>query len=120
MGSASAVRIYSNHHGRFVARGFGPAWSVRNQIAFTREKHHGADDPEPSIYIVSARGGTPRRLVAGAGPNWSRDGRRLVFASRGYPSYEIGITDPSGKVRTLAGYVRELFAEAAAFDGPRK
>jgi Tol biopolymer transport system component len=108
---SNAVRIYSHHHGRFVSRGFGPAWSVRNQIAFTREKRHGADDPEPSIYVVSARGGTPRPLLAGADPDWSPDGRRLVFEagaaipdSEGVtPDYEIAISDARGaQVRTLA------------------
>ena len=100
---SNAVRIYSHHHGRFLAHGFAPAWSIRNRIAFTRLKHANADDPEPSIFVAPARGGVPRRLVAGAYPAWTPDGRRLVFEAGRYPDYEIAITDPHGaRVRTLA------------------
>jgi Tol biopolymer transport system component len=108
---SNAVRIYSHHHGRFLGHGFAPAWSIRNQVAFTRLKHAHADDQEPAIFVAPARGGVPRRLVAGAYPDWSPDGRRLVFEAGAAipdfeafsPDYEIATSDARGaQVRTLA------------------
>jgi Tol biopolymer transport system component len=99
---STAVRIYSDGHGRFLARGFGPAWSVRDRIAFMR------GDPDElstqQIYVASVKHGTARRLTAGYAPEWSPDGRRLVLTRRvegqtgpnGEPAVEIAVISADG------------------------
>jgi Tol biopolymer transport system component len=72
-----AVRIYQNGSGRFVTRGFMPAWSSRDQIAFVRGQYD--DSSTHKLYIASLRSGAIRRLTSGSAPRWSPDGRRLVF-----------------------------------------
>jgi Tol biopolymer transport system component len=77
---STAVRIYRNGHGRFLTRGFAPAWSVRDQIAFVRGQHD--ESSTYQVYVASLKTGALRRLGAGYAPEWSPDGRRLVFSYR--------------------------------------
>jgi len=75
-----AIRIYGRGHDRFLARGSGPEWSVRDEIAFVR----GSPDRirTQQVYVASVKGGGVRRLAAGYAPDWSPNGRRLVFTYR--------------------------------------
>jgi Tol biopolymer transport system component len=106
---STAVRTYSDGHGRFLARGFGPTWSVRNRIAFMR------GDPNESstqqVYVAPVKRGATRRLTAGYAPDWSPDGRRLVVTRRvegktgpnGEPAVEIAAISADGTgLRRLA------------------
>jgi Tol biopolymer transport system component len=74
---STAVRIYQGGHGRFLSRGFGPAWSIRDQIAFVRGPYD--DTGTQEVYVASLRSGGVRRLTTGYAPKWSPDGGRLVF-----------------------------------------
>jgi Tol biopolymer transport system component len=53
-----------------------PASSANGAIAFVRR----AADRSAWIYVIRRRGATPRPLVRGTDPDWSRDGKRLAFA----------------------------------------
>ena len=77
---STAVRIYSHGRGRFLARGFGPAWSMRNRIAFVRGDPN--DSSAQQIYIAPVKRGAARLLTTGYAPDWSPDGRRLVITRR--------------------------------------
>lgn len=74
VGGEKSVQVTSNPHDCC------PAWSPDGeQIAFTRYS-----DKTVSIYIVSALGGTERRIYEGtssmgAGISWSPDGKYLAF-----------------------------------------
>jgi Tol biopolymer transport system component len=62
------------------ARDLEPRWSPDGKtIAFQRQY---GDLGRRSVWEISSRGGTPRRLTFGFSPVWSRDGRRLLFARR--------------------------------------
>jgi Tol biopolymer transport system component len=108
---STAVRIYRNGGGRFLARGFAPAWSVRDEIAFVRGTPD--DSTTQQIYVTSVRGGAARRLATGYAPQWSPDGRRLVISHRvpGYtpapyfkPAVDIAVISADGTgQRRLAG-----------------
>jgi Tol biopolymer transport system component len=100
---STAVRIYSRGRGRFLARGGGPLWSVRGQIAFTRTTGGDTDLAESWIYVMPAKGGTPRKLTAGGALDWSPDGRRLLIGSA---AGEIAVISANGTgLRRLAtGY----------------
>jgi TolB protein len=69
------VRSADGRERRLVARridGQGsPAWSPDGREL--------AIEADGAIYVVSAVGGPPRRLVAGGEPAWSPDGKRLAF-----------------------------------------
>jgi Tol biopolymer transport system component len=75
----TCIRIY--HRGRsravvLLASGGRPVWSVRNLIAY--------GDADGSISIIRPDGSGRRRLAntgGGIGPDWSPDGRRLVFST---------------------------------------
>jgi TolB protein len=73
-----AVRIYEEGHGRFLSAGFAPAWSVRDQVAFVRGDYD--DTSTHEVRVASLRSGSVRRLATGYAPDWSPNGRRLVFS----------------------------------------
>jgi Tol biopolymer transport system component len=77
-GRRPVVRIYRRGHGRYLARGWGPSWSVRDQIAFTRGDLY---EPGARVSVVPARGGDVRELADGWGAEWSPDGKRLLYAT---------------------------------------
>jgi len=77
---STAVRIYANGQGRFLTRGFAPAWSARDQIAFLRGDID--DTTTHEVHVASLKTGAVRRLATGYAPDWSPDGRRLVFSYR--------------------------------------
>jgi Tol biopolymer transport system component len=58
-----------------VTGGEEPAWSATDRLAFVRSDQ---------VFTSGARGGAGRRLTRGpgldSGPDWSPDGRRVVFA----------------------------------------
>ena len=76
---------------------FLPRWSPDGtQIVFADN-----NSPKDIIYEVSSQGGSPRRLIPGEDrieedPNWSSDGKKIVFGS-GQPDYP----DPKGDIRIL-------------------
>lgn len=48
----------------------------------------------PDVFVVAATGGNPQRLLPGEDPNWSADGKKVVF-SMGNPF------NPNGNIRIL-------------------
>lgn len=71
-----------------------PRWSPDGEeIAFTRELNGKTD-----VYLVSAAGGIPKVIIdSGRNPDWSWDGRRIVF-ERGYDIW-MANKDGSGQER---------------------
>lgn len=86
-----------------------PAWSTRNQIAFSAILKAGSRAQD--LYVLRASGGRPRRLTHGRSdlnPSWSPDGRRLVFARR------IGTTSDLYVIRADGSGLRRLTRTASA------
>jgi Tol biopolymer transport system component len=82
----------------------GPAFSPDGKlIAFRRTVGAGVND----IYIVSASGGTPRRLTSDsrytAAHAWSADGKQIVFSSNRSGRLELWRIDSSGGKPVRAG-----------------
>ena len=85
--------------------GFHPAWSPNGKdIAFTTEE---IVDPasrlgESSLYVVSAAGGTPRKVVDGdaAQPSWAPSGDRIVYWSNTGGQRDIYTVPAAGGART--------------------
>jgi Tol biopolymer transport system component len=67
-----------------------PAWSPNNdQIVFSR----GTIDQEESIWTVPPLGGIPKKIIdPGRNPNFSRDGKQLIFER----NQEIWVSDADG------------------------
>ena len=73
--------IYTRGHSRRLTQGEQPAWSTRGEIAFVRS---GDVHNEPwDLYAIRPDGTQLRRLAPGFDPEWSPDGRELVYASNG-------------------------------------
>jgi len=84
-----------------------PRWSPDGkQIAFFAAT---ASDPAPRIYLVSAAGGKPNRMIESpqGDPSWSLDGRRLAFGT--FPNLELS-TSPNAVIRLLDVETREVKA----------
>jgi Tol biopolymer transport system component len=66
-----------DHHLRRLTHGpdSDPAPSAKEAIAFVRQ----AADRTYWIYVIRRPGDTPRRLLRGADPDWSPDGKRIAF-----------------------------------------
>jgi Tol biopolymer transport system component len=86
------IRILRRRTGssRRLTTGADPAWSVRHQIAFVREEDLGVF----AIYVVEANGSGWHRVVAGSSPDWSSDGRRIVFLT---PHAHVATIGSSGR-----------------------
>lgn len=96
-------RIWTvNRAGREVKKlgaGREPDWSRRGQLAFTRAG---------GIWVMDGDGRRPRRIRAhGSSPEWSPDGRAVVYSDRG----DIVITSTSGIVlrRLTAGKATDRY-----------
>jgi Tol biopolymer transport system component len=73
-----------------------PNWSPHGRrIAFTRRN---PQESSPSIYVISASGGRPRRVAAGANPDWSSDGRWITFEN---DAGDIGVMRRDGSARHI-------------------
>jgi dipeptidyl aminopeptidase/acylaminoacyl peptidase len=73
--------IYHRGHSRRLTQGEEPAWSIKGEIAFVRPRTTGG---EPSdLYVIRPDGSHLRHLGGGFDPEWSPDGRELVYASNG-------------------------------------
>jgi Tol biopolymer transport system component len=71
--TAPQLRIYQRGHSRPLTRGSKPAWSVKGEIAF--EQSFGR------IYVIRPDGTGLRRITAGFDPEWSPDGRKLIYGT---------------------------------------
>jgi TolB protein len=92
LANSSDAGIYElrvkDHHLRRLTRGEDrdPASSAAGAIAFVRHAENGTD----WIYAVRRPGAKPRRMLRGADPDWSPDGKRLAFAARDGGLYTSG------------------------------
>jgi Tol biopolymer transport system component len=75
---------------RTLVTGDAPDWGPNDQIAYTITDQTGhtvptPGDPPAEIWVVDAKGGTPRQVTSGGNhggrvhPSWSPDGKRLVY-----------------------------------------
>ena len=85
------LRVYFRHRTRPLANGSDPAWSVGGLIAFENRGH---------IYVVRPGGGGLRRVTAGSAPNWSPDGRRIVY-TLGTGPYRLATIRADGSGRRI-------------------
>jgi Tol biopolymer transport system component len=90
-----------------------PAWSPDGaSVAFTR-----TSDKTDAVYVVTASGGKPRKLGAGANPSWSPDGAAIAFErnrhvfvapASGGPARDLGagttpVWSPDGRSLAVGG-----------------
>ena len=73
-----------------VGTRYSPAWSVRGRIAFSLHN---------AIYTMRPDGSRRRRVVAGWDPDWSPDGRTLVYQVRGKAA--LALIRPDGRRRRI-------------------
>src|SRR5439155_22392298 len=77
-------------------RGGTPGWSPDGQWIVFDLRTGGPGD----IYVISSRGGAPRRLTTHPAddlvPSWSRDGSWVYFGSTGTGRYQIWKVSPKG------------------------
>jgi TolB protein len=69
-----------------------PTWSPDGkQLCFVSD--HASR--QPTLYTISANGGTPKKLLKNPGeavsPDWSPDGQKICFATRVGSNYHIGV-----------------------------
>jgi Tol biopolymer transport system component len=114
--ASSSIRILRAGHSMAITEGSEPAWSVRNLIAFTRYQ---GPERRPTIYIVKPDGSSLRRVVAGAEPNWSPDGRQLVFTAARFPGDIAKISAGGRGFRRLTRTGSEERAPVFSPDGRR-
>ena len=75
----SEIRIYHAGHSRLLVRDAEfPAWSSRNEIAFSR-----GEESTSTLHVIRPDGSGERKVASGSFPDWSPDGRRLAFEARG-------------------------------------
>ena len=92
----SQIRVYRAGRSRSIgSSGSGweqvqPSWSVRGRIAFSSPGR---------IYTMRPDGSRRRRVVAGWDPDWSPDGRRIVYQIPGKAI--IAIIRPNGRGRRV-------------------
>jgi len=94
------------------ARDDQPAWSPDGRwIAFIRSRgcDAGSVCSRTDVYLVSARGGRPRRVASGYEPSWSPDGSRLTVSPVDGQIDVYAITrsgQVEGRVQTIDPYFR--------------
>jgi len=82
LGGIEIVDLDSSTTRLLVSFGRDPAWSPDGKyIAFVHGPI-GVEEYQEEIWIISAKGGEPRRLAEGGWPIWVTDSRRLFFHSR--------------------------------------
>jgi Tol biopolymer transport system component len=84
-GGVGEVRIYSKGRSRPLVPGANPSWSAKGLIAY---------EDNGFIRVVRPDGSGSRAVTKGSGPNWSPDGRRIVFAT---PNQAIATVRPDGR-----------------------
>jgi len=93
---------------------WGPAVKVIDQIQYRADGAGYLEEGQSHLFVIPADGGTPRQLTSGnfdhgGTPQWSRDGRTLIFAANRHPNaeaeplnseiYEVSVAD--GAIRQL-------------------
>jgi TolB protein len=109
------IWIYAGGRSRRLVRGTSPAWSARGEIAFT-----GSEGTADGIYVIRPDGTGLRRVVdSGHHPDWSPDGRRIVFATA-FPNLDIATVRANGSgLRRLTAGPSEDIAPSFSPDGRR-
>jgi Tol biopolymer transport system component len=89
-----------------------PAWSSRGRIAFVRKGRRGPRD----IWTIGADGSGLQRLTARGGeqPDWSPDGRKLVF-TRSYEHRDGSFVDEVAMINGRGGRARRLTYRGGEF-----
>jgi Tol biopolymer transport system component len=88
----------------FRHRDLAPTWSPSGrQISFERKTKRGEGfyqigiAKNSALFVVSSKGGRPRRITSGGEPDWSPDGNLITFAQRG----DIYVVRPNGLGRRV-------------------
>jgi Tol biopolymer transport system component len=88
----------------FRHRDLAPTWSPSgSQICFERNTKRGAGFYEigiaknSALFVISSKGGRPRRITSGGEPDWSPDAKLIAFARLG----DIYVVRPNGLGRRL-------------------
>jgi Tol biopolymer transport system component len=101
----SSIRVYRRDRSARLTAGRDPAWSIRGEIAFVRPEGrigpgcslYGFSSGECGsygIYVIRSTGVGLRRVAAGLDPDWSPNGKWIVFSTA---AGDLARIRPSGR-----------------------